>query len=108
MTRIHYLIITIAVVVLDAVSPFDPCGAVAEAGDHHRILERDRALVIIAVQRPGPDLHAVQPALLQADLERMLVVVALRADGASIYRNVDASLETSGNASLEPPAEENP
>src|SRR5450759_3600601 len=47
----------IAVMILDTMPPFEPDAAIAEARDHHRVLDRDRALVIITVQRPG--LHPV-------------------------------------------------
>ena len=72
----------IAVMVLDPVPPFEPGGAVAEARDHHRVLDRDRALVIIAVQRPGLHLALVELAAVQQPMERMQVVIARRADVA--------------------------
>src|SRR5882724_11247773 len=70
----------VAVMVLDPVPPFHPDGAVAEARDHHRVLERDRALIIIAVQRPGLHLALVQLAAMQQPVKRMQAVVACRAD----------------------------
>ena len=72
----------IAVMVLDAVAPFQPRGAVAEARDHHRVLDRDRALVIVAVQRPGLHLALVELAAVQQLMERMQAVIARRADMA--------------------------
>src|SRR5260221_4347885 len=60
--------------------PLDAGGAVAEPGDHHRVLERDRALVIITVQRPGLHLALIELAAVQQPMERMQVVVARRAD----------------------------
>src|SRR5258708_3651657 len=72
----------IAVMVFDAVPPFQPRGAVAEARDHHRVLDRDGALVIIAVQRPGLHLALVQLAAVQEPVKRMQIVVAHRADVA--------------------------
>jgi hypothetical protein len=72
----------IAVVILDAVPPFDPCGAVAEPGDHHRVLERDRALVEIAVQRPGLHLSLVELSAMQQPVEWMQIVIARGADVA--------------------------
>ena len=72
----------VAVMILDPVPPFQPGGAVAETRDHHRVLDRDRALVIIAVQRPGLHLSLVQLAAMQQAMERMQVVITRRADMA--------------------------
>src|SRR3954464_13462951 len=66
--------------VLDAVPPFQPDGAVAEARDHHRVLDRNRALVIVAVQRPGLHLSLVQFAAVQQAVKRMQIVIARRTD----------------------------
>src|SRR5215510_12767932 len=68
--------------ILDAVPPFQPRGAVAEARDHHRVLDRDRALVIVPVQRPGLHLALVQLAAVQEFMKRMQAVIARRADMA--------------------------
>src|SRR5262249_31648962 len=46
------------------------------------VLHRDDRLVEIAVQRPGLDLAAVQLAAMQQGMERVQIVVTLRADGA--------------------------
>src|SRR5882672_4206186 len=70
----------VAVMVLDPVPPFHPYGAVAEARDHDRVLERDRALIIIAVQRPGLHLALVQLAAMQQPMERMQAVITRRPD----------------------------
>ena len=70
----------IAVMVLDPVPPFEPDAAVAEARDHHGVLDRNRALVIIAVQRPGLHLSLVQLAAVQQPVKRMQIVIARRAD----------------------------
>src|SRR5438552_297588 len=70
----------IAVVVLDPVPPFLPDAAVAKARDHDRILDRDRALVIVAVERPGLHLALVQFAAVQEAMERMQAVIARGAD----------------------------
>ncbi len=71
-----------AVVIFDPVAPFQPRGAVAEARDHHRVLDRDGALVIVAVERPGLHLPLVELAAVQQPMERMQVVIARRADVA--------------------------
>src|SRR5882762_3880348 len=68
--------------VLDPVPPFKPDAAVAEARDHHRVLDRNGALVIIAVQRPGLHLSLVQFAAVQQPVERMQIVIARGADMA--------------------------
>src|ERR1700709_1449110 len=55
----------IAVMVLDPVAPFHPDGAVAEAGDHHRLPGTRPSMIIIAVQGPGLDLALVQLAAME-------------------------------------------
>ena len=55
----------VAVMILQSVPPFAPDAAVAEARDHHGILDRNGALVIVAVQRPGLHLSLVQLAAVQ-------------------------------------------
>src|SRR5258708_39687858 len=70
----------IAAMIFNAMPPFEANAAVAEPRDHHRILDRYRALVIIAVQRPGLHLALVQLAAMQQPMKRMQVVIARRAD----------------------------
>src|SRR5882757_1210900 len=70
----------VAIMVLDAVPPFHPDAAVAKTRDHHRVLDRDRALIIIAVQRPGLHLALVELAAMQQAVKRMQAVIAGRAD----------------------------
>src|SRR5262249_11091872 len=72
----------IAVMILDAVAPFHACRAVAEARDHDRVLDRNRALVKVAVQRPGLHLALAELAAVQKLMERMQVVISRRADMA--------------------------
>src|SRR5439155_7198125 len=55
----------VAVVVFDPMPPFAPDAAVAETRDHHGILDRNGALVIVAVQRPSLHLSLVQLAAMQ-------------------------------------------
>src|ERR1700735_4723292 len=70
----------IAVVILDSVPPFESDAAVAKARDHDGILDRNGALVIIAVQRPGLHLPLVEFAAVQQPVKRMQTVIARRAD----------------------------
>src|SRR4029077_340493 len=56
--------------------------AVAEPRDYHRVLDRDGALVIVAVQRPGLHLALVQFAAMQQPVKRMQAVIARFADMA--------------------------
>src|SRR5262249_27929097 len=76
------LMVRVAVVILDAMPPFDSRGAVAETRDHNRVLDRNRALVIVPVQRPGLHLTLVELAAVQKPMERMQAVIACRADPA--------------------------
>src|SRR6202453_5054081 len=72
----------IAVMILDSMTPFEPDAAVAKARDHDGILDRNGALVIIAVQRPGLHLPLVQLAAVQQPVKWMQTVIARRADVA--------------------------
>src|SRR6202008_3233456 len=45
-----------------------------------RVLDRNDVLVVVAIERPGLELAARQLALVHQLVERMAVVVALRAD----------------------------
>src|ERR1700733_4936595 len=71
----------IAVMVFDPVPPFHADVAVAKARDHHRILDRDRALVIVAVERPGLHLSLVELAAVQQPVKGMQAVIARLSDG---------------------------
>src|SRR6476661_4583787 len=55
----------VTVMILDPMPPFETDAAIAKARDHYRIFDRDCALVIIAVQRPGLHLSLVQLAAVQ-------------------------------------------
>src|SRR5258705_1356140 len=66
----------VTVMILDPMPPFEPDAAIAEARDHHGVLDRYRALVIIAVQRPGLHLALVQFAAMQQPVKRMQIVIA--------------------------------
>src|SRR6266540_2312192 len=70
----------IAVVILEPVSPLDPDAAVAEARDDNRVLDRNRALIVVAVERPRLNLSLVQLAAVQEPMKRVQVVITRRAD----------------------------
>ena len=62
--------------------PFAAQLAVVEAADQGGVLARHGRLVAVAVERPGLHLRLCQLAAVQQVMERMLVVIALGADGA--------------------------
>jgi hypothetical protein len=68
--------------ILDPMAPFLPDTAVAEPRDHDGVLQRNRALVIIAIERPGLDLALVQLAAVQQPVKRMQAVIPRRTDVA--------------------------
>jgi len=53
-----------------------------QVSEDGRVLYRDLLLVVIAVRYPGLDLRAIERAGDESLMERVLVVVARRADGA--------------------------
>src|SRR5699024_3806006 len=55
---------------------------VVHAPENACVLQRHDPLIAIAVQRPGANLVDAAPAAMQAAVERVQVVVALRADPA--------------------------
>src|SRR5579872_717178 len=68
--------------VFDPVPPFLADAAVAETRDHDRVFDWNRALVIIAVERPGLYLPLVELAAVQQAVKRVQAVVTRRADDA--------------------------
>src|SRR6202035_1989180 len=70
----------VSIMILDTVAPFHPDLAVAEARDHHCILQRNGGLIVVAVQRPGLHLAFVELAAVQEPMERMQAVIAGGAD----------------------------
>jgi hypothetical protein len=70
------------VVVMDAVNPLAAQFAIMGAAHEGGVLARHSLLIAIAVQSPGAHLILVQLAAVQQLMERMLVVIALGADGA--------------------------
>ena len=71
-----------AVVIVDAMDPFAAQLAIMHAADEGGVLARHRLLIAIAVERPGLHLALVELAAVQQLMKRMLVVIALGADGA--------------------------
>src|SRR5690606_10527708 len=74
----------VAVMIGDAVPPFDARGAVAEARDDHGVLYGDGALVVIAVERPGLHLPLVELAAMKQAVEGVQAVIARGADVAEL------------------------
>ena len=70
-----------AVVLEHAMDPVAAQLAVVDAADEGGVLARDGGLIAVAVERPGRDLALVQLAAVQELMERVLVVIALGADG---------------------------
>src|ERR1700759_185104 len=79
--------------ILDAMAPFHPDLAVAEARDHHRILQRNGRLVVVAVQRPRLHLALVELAAVQQAMERMQAVIARGADLAQRRLELGGAVE---------------
>src|SRR5579885_2243954 len=69
-----------AVVIHQALSPQPPELGIRSARDQRRILARDRALIAIAIERPSLDLALGEPAAVEQPMERVQIVIALRAD----------------------------
>ena len=80
-------LLAVAVMIEQAVRPLAAQLAVIEAADEGRVLARDCRLVAVAIECPCLHLRLLQLAAVQHVMERMLVVIALGADGA------DGSLE---------------
>src|SRR5579859_7587543 len=71
----------IAVVVEDAFAPGDAKGGVLAARENRRVFDGDVRLVVVAIEGPGLQLPARELAFVHQQVERMLVVIALFADG---------------------------
>src|SRR6185503_12702942 len=76
------LLAAAAIVIQQAMHPFAPKIAIVYAAHQRGILARHRRLVAEAVERPGLHLALIELAAVQEAMERVLVVVALRADSA--------------------------
>ena len=70
-----------AVVLEHAMDPVAAQLAVEDAAHERGVLARHGRLIAVAVERPGGDLALVELAAVQKLMERVLVVVALGADG---------------------------
>src|SRR5262249_13450524 len=71
-----------AVVVDEARAPLAAQCRVVATRDQGRVLQGDRCLVVVAVQRPGLDLATGTFAAVQQPMKRMQAMVAPRADVA--------------------------
>ena len=71
----------VAIVVDDALAPGAAEDRVGTAGEDDRIFDRDDALIVVAVQRPGLELSAGELAFVHQQMKRMVVMVALLARG---------------------------
>ncbi len=69
-----------AVVIEDPPHPDASQLPILQPTEERRVLARDRRLVAVAVQGPGLHLTAAEPASVEQRVERVLVVIALRAD----------------------------
>src|SRR5712692_8659232 len=71
----------IAIVIENAFAPRLTEGGIFAARENRGILDGNAALVVVAVERPGLQLPARELSLVHQQMKRMLVVVALFADG---------------------------
>ena len=69
-----------AVVIDDALAPNAAQRRILDARQDGGVLDRDRRLVIIAVERPGLELNLAAPSLMHQPVQRMQIVIARRAD----------------------------
>ena len=72
----------VAIVIDDALAPGAAEGRIVAAREDDGVLDGNDALVVVAIERPGLQLAARQFAFVHQQVERMLVVVALGADGS--------------------------
>ena len=64
----------------DAPPPFPAQRRRRQTGDQIGVLRRNAGLIIIAVERPGLDLAAIELAVAHQVMKRMAMVIALLAD----------------------------
>ena len=74
----------VAVVVNHALAPGAAKDRIGAARENNRILDRDRALVVVAIQGPGLQLAAAEAAFVHHQMKRMLVVIAFLAYGTQL------------------------
>src|SRR5581483_5033944 len=72
----------LAVVIDQSAAPFAAGGLILASCDQARVLQRDRRLIIIAIERPGLDLPLAALAAVQELMERMQPVITPGADVA--------------------------
>jgi hypothetical protein len=68
-------------VIDDPLAPDPPQFRIGHPRQDDRILDRDRRLVAIAVEGPGPELILAERALVHHQMKWMPVVITLGADG---------------------------
>src|ERR1700721_1487887 len=73
--------LAVAIVVEDALPPGHAKRGILAARQNRRVLDGNVRLIIVAVERPGLQLPAVERALVHQKMKWMLVVIALLADG---------------------------
>src|SRR5712692_7495135 len=82
----------VAVVIRDPLAPDATKLRIVAARQDNRILDRDDALVVVAIEGPGLQLSAAQFAIMHKQVKRMPVVIALLADlpqgGAKLVHRV--------------------
>ena len=74
----------IAIVIDDPFAPSAAEGGVIVARKDDGVLDRNDALVVVAIERPGLQLRAGELAFVHQQMERMAMVVSLRADRAQV------------------------
>ena len=75
----------LAIMIDQTLPPDPPVVGVGQPGDDDRVLFRDRALVIISIQRPGLNLLLRAGTGMQHAVKRMMIVVMTRADPAQRF-----------------------
>ena len=65
----------------DAFAPDEAKPGIFTARQNCRVLDRNTALIVVAIQRPRLKLAARKLAFMQEQVKRMLVVIALFANG---------------------------
>ncbi len=71
----------VAVVIEDALAPGEAEGGIFGARENRGVFDGDAALVVVAIERPGLELAAGELAFVHQEMEGVLVVIALFADG---------------------------
>ena len=70
----------VPIVINDALSPCSPESGIVTLGQQQSVLDRNAALVIITIERPGLHLAAIELTTMQQAMEWMQDVVARGAD----------------------------